>query len=390
MLNYDMYDLIIPSYCIFLIGIIVFYKIFNNIFWSFFISFFKTFIFYCYFAFFFDATWVMQDSLFYYKEMIELTDTFTFIELVLNPMNLVTNLGSLHFGYQLFSIIASEFFGKFYFSPIALGIIFTLFESYFLYIIFSNILNNKKKLIYFIAFFSLHWDLLLFSTIPLLKGTLVGFFTVIVFYYIQKYYLKKIKILDFFPLIFILIYLLFTRYYIPMLILISFAFTYQFFMFKVSKELTYKKIISIFFLLILSSYIFLFKSYEINFIYDSFDILFFIGSLKTIISPIPFISNYVPYQFLWINSLLNIILLPIMIYGINKVYKEYNNNKFIIFLIFYLIFILLLYGLMGPGYQTPRQKTSIIFIISFFQFYGFISFFKYLKIIKRNERKINS
>ena len=378
-MNYSFFDLFLPSFSIFFIGLFVITFYFKSFKYGLIISSIKSGLFFIYFAYFFhNAGFTFLDDIRYLNISSQLANNYNITYFIFKPFALLDIIGSKNFLYYFINMVSIKLFGNYYFSPVTLNIILI----YFIAIILYKILNFLNiKIAYVISlFYLIQWDILSWEILNF-KDFWVQFLTLLFIYNLLKF--DKYKNIKYLISILVVMSFLFTlRFYIPYLIIASF-FIFKFYLFflEAEKKTIYYIIGLLFFIIgiiilntILKSELHLFLSHFTN---------PFVGIIRYLLTPLPFHMEN-GYEFLLFASLLNFLLFPLFLYGIYLFYKIDSKYKY--FILSYFSVLLLFYGCFIE-LQGPRHKIQILPFISLFQFYGFYGFLQFLIGYKDEKNK---
>jgi hypothetical protein len=367
------------TFCYFTM-VIVLSRVFGGVL-SFIVSTIKISIPIIYFFFLFDGAFIAFDDLNYIaKANLILAqhpeDIFT---LGLTPNGIVeimSMVGSTHYFYYWLQACIQYFFGDAYYIPVFFNVLFSAISTYFLSKILYLTHLKRSMVIGISLFYALHITVISWTSFMGLRDPFILMLSLILYYLLMSNQLifqwKKLM------LIFITIFILvFTRFYVPMVILMSF----YVFVFFDSKMSFGKRVLFIFFT---SGIILLFFSQfggATRFI--NFGVSTFIGSIRFFLTPTPMTISP-SYAFVTLDAIVHWILLPFTVSGLVLLFfKKPKTRPFIL----HLIILLLLYGSL-PDQQGVRHRFQISFIIIISQYYGLWWFICFLKNI-HIKRKLN-
>lgn len=174
-------DLLITAFVTLLIGFIILMRYFS-ITASFLIIFIKVIIPFIYFLVA-ERPWTPYDGETFQRVALELLNQgHTPWSLLFKWDYLVDHVNSIHATPYWWNVLGQYLFGPYYFSPVFLNIILTLFIGIYLMFILSYAGFSEKYCKYYLAFFVIHWDVLVWSSFINIKGVLVTLLVVMYFY----------------------------------------------------------------------------------------------------------------------------------------------------------------------------------------------------------------
>lgn len=354
---YDLNGLIYSSIFLFFSSYLFSLLLFKSNYISFLVSSLKSLIFLFYFLVYFNSTnFNFIDSITYIENSVFLSKNYTFFELLLNHNQLVAPLSGGHSFYYLWSILAINILGPYYFSPIVFNILSLFLGGYYLQNIVKKFSVNFSTR-FFSFFYLFHWEIVPWSSFFNLRDIIIQVSILSVSYYIICFINKStIRNLIFLLIsLFILSYLrVHVSYILSLLVFFWVVYTSRFLLIK-----------SIFILFLGSFFLFNSNLYNmLSLFLDDFNF----RVLSFLFSPIPSISTlYNGYGFLIFASILNIAFFPFVLTGYIYLYKKSGYE----FLIFSSIFILLL--LIFSSYaniQGPRQRLMVTPFYFTFMYFG--------------------
>lgn len=174
-------SLIIISFVIFIFGTVVSSRV-VSLPTSIFVSFTKVIIPFLYFAFFFDKSWTILDDWGYFENGERLIKQgYGPISSLLEKngiISLIVLSKGHHFLYSWYNLLAEWLFGVYYYSAVFLNVGLTFLAAFLLYrvaLICAFPVSYAQGLF---LFFSLHWELLVWSSFVNLKDVLVMLMTI--------------------------------------------------------------------------------------------------------------------------------------------------------------------------------------------------------------------
>jgi hypothetical protein len=181
----------------------------------------KVLIAFLYFAFFFNPDWALIDGTKYFSSGRELLAAgYTPISVfdgdaVIESMAIA---GGHHVLYDWYNVLSQWLFGDFYAAAVFMNIGLTFISAYMLSRIVEllGFSSNYQKGLF--VFFSLHWELLSWTSLVNLKDSLVLFLTIAAFYNGTKYAkLRQPRQLVWIAVLLFLFYWI--RFYVPLLMI---------------------------------------------------------------------------------------------------------------------------------------------------------------------------
>ncbi|MGK7887257.1 MAG: hypothetical protein AB4057_21840 [Crocosphaera sp.] len=364
------FDLLWVSVCIWLFSFWILKKTLS-ISVAFFVSLTKVTIPFTYFAFFYDGSWTFLDDITYTVMGSKLLNEGY------NPISVLTEYqglnslfniaGGNHILYYWFNLFSQYLFGEHYYSAVFVNVFLTCISGYLLFKI-SQILGFSRKYTQgLFIFYLLQWELLVWSSFINLKDISVSFLTISILYIIMIFYRtqkKKYLILLLIPL-FLLLWL---RFYVCFLIMVSWGL----WIFFNSKGL--KKYWMLFIVIVLIGIMLSFwgldtiTQYQSELNLSPLTIIF--GIFRMFLTPQPW-SIHPAYTFLLIPSLLQwMFFLPTLF----STYKLWNGSQEIRLLILYMLISFIFLGTFDR-LQGPRHRVQLLPIIAWLQFHFLWSFF---------------
>jgi hypothetical protein len=361
---FSLYTLALPAAAIFLMTLIVSYQATKMPLISIFVAFIKVGIFAAYFGFAFDGTYSALDDWTYLDGGEKLLNDRVGITNLAENWELVLAIGGgQHFLYYLYNAYALRFFGEGYFAPVALNLLVTVVIAFCgmrLAIVEFGFKKQASRL--FFLFLLLHPDILAWSNVINGKDVLILLLHVILLtassIYLRGQIQKALRLAI--PAVFVLFNL---RFYVP--ILFAMALIVGAMLTKQRGQLWYLLISVAFASLLIvrlgeaglgNAFIALQENW-VNPVY---------GLMRMILTPIPF-NTEISYQFLNFPALIHWLLIPFVIFGLQKVWKM--RTPFSRFMVAYLIVFSGLYAVYGE-LQGPRHRVQMDFALALLQFIG--------------------
>ena len=125
---FEIDDLLLPTLLIAITSLVVSFRITKSMLSSIILALIKSGLFIVYFSYFFDGTFTFEDDITYINGGIKILDRGINIFNIYDEWQYIKMIGGgTHVGYYLYNAFAFSLFGEFYFSPVALNIIITIF-----------------------------------------------------------------------------------------------------------------------------------------------------------------------------------------------------------------------------------------------------------------------
>lgn len=380
MTSFSIDQLFLPTSIIFFSTLLISFCFTRSFFLSLSTSFIKSGLFFTYFNMFFDGTFTYLDDWNYVDGGILFLKNGIFLSNIFENWATALMIGNgSHFLYYLYNAYSFLIFGEYYFAPVVLNILITLFISLIgtLIVKYEFNFNNRQK-IYFYFFLMLHPDILAWSSFINIKDIVVLFLHILTLYSISLYYRKKYA-----PALILIIicfsFLSFLRFYTPFLFAIAFILS----QIKFSRL----KLTHCFIALIVICCVIIILGNRIN---EAYYLLLqdisnpLTGFFRILLSPIPFHTEP-SYNFLNLPMIFHWATFPILLEGIIQIKRM--KTPFSRFFVFYILTFLILYAIYNE-LQGPRHRVQLDYAIVVFQFIGFYklinskSFKKVLLFIK--------
>ena len=177
-----------------------------------------------YFSYLFTGDLLMKDDRVYHEYSVQMFDRgWGPIRMITEPegwKEISILVGSGHYLYYWWNLLAFHVFGKFYYSPVFMNVGLTFLSG----IMFAKLIGmagfSKQYERALTVFFLLHWDLLTWSSFVNLKDMIVLCLTICSIYCIAQLG-RKISLRYFLLLFFIFSLFSMLRYYLPVLIMVG-------------------------------------------------------------------------------------------------------------------------------------------------------------------------
>lgn len=305
------------------------------------------------------SDWLKNDDIVYFNTSKELLSQNYDVFSIETFKELIYLNGGIHIMYSWLNMLLHSIFGIYYFSTVFFNVFLTFLCGMFIYNISMSITGKINYSIGLLIFFCVHWDILTWSSFLNLKDIVVLFLTLAFFeVFFCRFSCKPISSLGL--LLFISLVFYWTRFYVPLLIALS----YLIYLFRPKFSIILKVVSSIAFLFIFIK-ILGFESLAYYLAKLNFGTQTIMGAIRFILTPLPWQIED-SYIFLLFASLMHFIfLLPSFLGGIQLLHK-YRQVSFIF--IFFVV-CLIVYGSF-PDLQGPRHRIQVSFVIIWFQYHG--------------------
>lgn len=176
-----------------------------------------------YFAWAYDGTWTYLDDWTYKRiaaEMLRMGYTPISGLEVQGQKMLMFLAGSYDILYYWWNMLAQALFGVHYYSPVLLNCLLTFISGYIFVRIMEDLGFERRYRQYFLMFFLLQWDVIVWSTFPNLKDVLVMTLEAGSLYFVVRLN-RQFSMRALFGLLIFVHLLMITRYYSPLLIFLA-------------------------------------------------------------------------------------------------------------------------------------------------------------------------
>jgi len=327
-------------------------------------------------------------NLFFFKESFNTIDAYNYLDLgvfgaqkyegffplLIDILTLKGEgiYGHTHYVFYAFISLLFELFGSYSAQiPIAGSIVITFFSGLVFYKI--TLLMGLKKYYAKWAFllFVMHWDIITWSTITLVKDNLVALLFLLIVYFFCLFFKNQFRWYHLFYLIVACITLIFLRFYVlPVIVLAFLVFSYlNVFTTRLSVKSFYLTILVPLITFLVASAMWerysAYLPYIMSFSGDPF-----YGSFRFFLTPTPlYISS--KFSFLYPATILNWTFLPFTLFGMLICFRKKGIGR-MLFIIF--VVTVLFYAIIQPhgGETGPRHRLQITFLIILFQFMGLV------------------
>ncbi len=192
------------------------------------VSFIKAAVIVIYFSSFFNGIGLRSDDLVYYLQgRAMMANGFDPLSGLFTPegWGTLVSMAGFHILYGWWSLLGQWLFGPYYWAPIALNVIVTFVSAVFLNKLMKAEGLSTQYRKWFVVFFLLHWDLLVWSSTLNLKDCLVMTLTIMSLWYFSKLIIHKVRgkerIVTLLLSTIVSLVFLILRLYTPILILIT-------------------------------------------------------------------------------------------------------------------------------------------------------------------------
>lgn len=368
---FDLDILLWPAGAIFVLSLLVTFRVTRNPAAAILAALLKSGIFLVYFGGLFDGTFTFFDDWSYLsggKELLardvgvsSLSDDWDFV--------LMTGRGN-HFVYYLYNTYAFRVFGEGYFAPVAANILLTVLIAFIGTRLAVREFGLSKPLSkWFYLFVLFHPDILAWSNIMNGKDVLVLLLHVLLLMSVSLLYERRLRdaVLLAVPVVLVLFFL---RFYVPLLFMLVLV-TGMLSMGRIRGRFGYLLLSGIFAVLAIvwigtsSVRNALNAQYVIQAIQGDFVNPVY-GFVRMMLTPIPFHTEP-SYAFLNIPALIHWLLMPFVFLGILRLTR--THTPFIRFFLLYLLVFMGLYAVFGE-LQGPRHRVQLDYAWAVLQFLG--------------------
>ncbi len=312
-----------------------------------------------YFSYLYTGELLMKDDRVYHEYSVEMFDRGW------GPLRMITEpegwkeisilVGSGHYLYYWWNLLAFHVFGKFYYSPVFMNVGLTFVSG----VVLARLVNlagfSKNYERALTVFFLLHWDLLTWSSFVNLKDMIVLCLTICSIYCIAQLG-RKISLRHF--LLLALIFSLFSmlRYYLPVLIIVGAGLWFL-------VELKDRRVFLLIPVVILAL-VFLapWATEDLSYVQLTLPLY---PALRFFLMP-QFWTLQPDEQFLFISSLCHWLLFFPLLYGAGVLWRRSTVTRLCLI---YSMVTILFYSLV-PELQGYRHRMQLTFIIAWCQFHA--------------------
>lgn len=317
-----------------------------------------------YFSFLFTGDLLMKDDRVYHEFSVDMFDRgWGPIRMITEPegwKEISILVGSGHYLYYWWNLLAFTLFGKYYYSPVFMNVGLTFASAVMLGRLVSMAGFSKTYQRVFLVFFLLHWDILTWSSFVNLKDMIVLFLTISSMVCIAQLG-RKFSLL---PLLWLaIIFSLFSmlRYYLPVLILAGGGI---WFLLELRDKRALLLLPIVFIVLALLAP---WASQDLSYIHLTIPLY---PALRFFLMP-QFWTLQPDEAFLFVSSFMHWLLFVPLLFGAAALWK---HSKVTRLLIIYSAVTILFYALV-PELQGYRHRMQLTFIISWSQFHALWNLF---------------
>lgn len=383
MTAFELDVLLWPACFIFLLSLVISFKVTKMLAMSIFVALVKSGVFLAYFGILFDGTFTFLDDWRYLEGGEKLLYEGINLFNLADDWELILSIGGgNHVLYYLYNAYAFKLFGVGYFAPVACNILLTIFIAYFgsrLAVIEFGFSKRQGK--WFYLFLLFQPDIFAWSNIMNGKDILVLLLHLFLLQVVAWIYRRQIfyALLVGMPVVMILFFL---RFYVPVLFVIAFLLSVV----LGKREHVVSYIFYLMLAAILSGLIFSWVGqggfqYAFNSIQENFVNPFY-GFVRMLLTPVPFHTESA-YAFLNIPALFHWLLMPFVILGLNNLIKQ--RGFFVRFFIVYIFVFIGLFSVYGE-LQGPRHRVQLEYVFAILQFIGLMVFVKSIRFSFRKRR----
>lgn len=364
---FSLTELMAPAIVIFVFGFALALYATRMLLWSLFAAVLKSSIFIIYYAVFFDGTFTFVDDWNYLENgKILLSQGMSTVNMFSHLPELCAQIGGRHVVYYLVNADSFRLFGSYYYAPVALNIILTFFAAAFTSAAVQRGVGVSKRLAAgLFVFMVLHPDVVAWSTVMNGKDILVLTGTVLVVYVVSlsesRQYLWPILLASFVGLL-----LFFTRFYVPLMLLGALFGALALSPAGRQSPLLWVLVVAglgiVFSVLGWNGLLSAYERFHAEFVNPLY------GVPRIALTPIPF-HTVEQYAFLNLVQVFHWAMMPILVYGVYRVWRRATLTAR--FMVIYFLLMLLLYG-MFDTLQGGRQRVQLDGLIAIFQFLGAI------------------
>ena len=368
---FPLIELAWPAIFILVTGFAITYAFTRRIVLSYWITALKAGLFLLYFGFLFNGTYTFDDDLRYLDLGEQLAaNGIGLMNIISHYQHIVSTVTGQNIAYYVYNATAVDLFGAGYYAPVALNIVLTFLEAGLLMKVARDGLGmGRRAAIGLFAFVALSPDILVWSTIPNFKDTLVATGTaaaVCAVALVDKHRIGRAALLA----IAAALVLAITRLYVPLMLGIAFGITL--FMSSRGRRNPWLWLLAaaaLFFVVrhvghgSLTGAAHTLRSQMDNPVK---------GVVRFLITPIPF-HTAPGYGFMDLPQMIYWALMPLMFYGMRCVWRKATISSR--FIVIYFILMVLLYGSFTT-LQGARHRVQIDGLVVVFQFYGLLALFR--------------
>ncbi|HAS8318999.1 TPA: hypothetical protein I7714_06300 [Vibrio vulnificus] len=317
------------------------------------------------FAFFDFSHWLKVDDITYFSISKDLYEQGYSLFSIDTFDRLKYLSGGIHIMYSWVNMLLHSVWGGYYFSTVYFNVFLTFICGVYIYDLSLRVIGVRKYSLGLFLFFCMHWDILTWSSFLNLKDILVLFLTLTSFWLIICRLPSK-PISSVFVLFLVCILFYWTRFYVPVIIGISYGIYSLKPNFSMVLKVSGLILLSVFFLSYLGVDSLQYFIAKLNFGFETIA-----GISRFVITPLPWKIED-SYSFLILSSLLHFVFfIPAIIGGTQLIYKY---KEFYLITLFSII-CLFIYGSF-PELQGPRHRIQLSFVIIWFQYHSIYSYLR--------------
>lgn len=311
-----------------------------------------------YFAYW-DLPWLLKDDVSYFQQGMVLWNegmnpfVALFSESDRNRITVLAN--SAHMLYAWWNLLAVYCFGPSYSSPVLLNVFATILTAGVFYRLLRLLGRPSTYASAYVIFFTLHWELISWSSIVNIKDILVMFLLTSAIYFASAMIFQK-RLTMGIGLVFVLVALSSIRMYLPALVLsalVTWIITQQ----RSPALLATSVLIFGFVMSLAFSQLAALQVLKPG--------LIFSGFLKFLVAPLPWQVEE-GYSFLKMAAIMNFLFLPTLIFGLTSIWKELKPARFVILVAMFVIVFIAIF----PELTGARHRLQILPIIAWLQFHA--------------------
>lgn len=373
---FPLLDLAWPGLFILATGFAIAYAFTRRIVLSYWIAALKAGLFLLYFGFLFNGTYTFLDDWRYLDIGEQLAaNGIGLMSIVSHYQYIVSTVTGQNIAYYVYNASAVQLFGSGYYAPVTLNIVLTFLEAGLLMKAAHDGLGmGRRTAIGLFALVALNPDILVWSTIPNFKDTLVATGTaaaVCAVALVDRHRIGRAALLA----VAAAFVLAITRLYVPLMLGVAFVITL--FLSPRGRRNPWL------WLLATVALFFVLRHMGHGSLVDALRALRskmdnpVKGVVRFLVTPIPF-HTAPGYGFMNLPQMIYWALMPLMFYGIRSVWREATVSAR--FIVIYFVLMLLLYGSFTT-LQGARHRVQIDGLVVIFQFYGLLA------LLRRRFRK---
>lgn len=368
---FPLVELAWPAIFILIAGFAISYAFTRRIILGYWITALKAGFFLLYFGFFFDGTYTFDDDLRYLDIGEQLAaNGIGLMNIISHYKYIVSTVTGENIAYYVYNATAVDLFGAGYYAPVAINVVLTFLEAGLLMkAARAGLGMGRRAAIGLFAFVALCPAIMVWSTIPNFKDTLVATGTAAAVYavaLVDQHRIVRAALLA----IAAAFVLAITRLYVPLMLGVAFGVTL--FLSPRGRRNPWLWLLAAVALFVVVRHIghgsILDAVRELRAKMDNP----VKGVMRFLVTPIPF-HTAPGYDFMNIPQLIYWALLPLMFYGIRNVWRKATVSSR--FIVIYFILMVLLYGSFTT-LQGARHRVQIDGLIVIFQFYGILALFR--------------